>query len=58
VNPEAIEWLESLGEGDERTDRFYPAYPYDGQMFSLKDDHECGFQCAVARAAGELLVIE
>lgn len=58
MNPEAIEWLESLGEGDGRTDRFNPAYPYDGQMFSLKDDHESCAYCTLARRYGELLVIE
>jgi hypothetical protein len=58
VNPGAIEWLESLGEGDGRTGRFSPIYPYDGQMFSLKDDHEDCTYCTRARHYGELLVIE
>jgi hypothetical protein len=39
VNPEAVEWLESLSEGH-RIKYFQPAYPYDGELFSLKEDHE------------------
>lgn len=62
MNPEAIRWLEGLSESA-RTHIFQPAYPYDGNLFSFKHDHEAAksgrcLTCFTAVQAGELVVIE
>lgn len=44
MNPEAIDWLEGLDE-NERVRFFAPAYPFDGKLFSLKEDHERSVWC-------------
>lgn len=41
MNPEAVEWLESL-VGWERIEHFHPpAGQVAGTLYTIKDDHEC-----------------
>lgn len=56
MNPEAIKWLEALG--DQHGKHFTPIYPFDGSIASLKFDHEACAWCSPARRAGELVVID
>jgi len=58
VNPEAVKWLEELDE-NARVDYFKPCYPFDGKLYSFKDDHENpnGLRCWQCVTTGELLVI-
>lgn len=57
MNPEAVEWLESLDE-NERLRMFSPHLGAPGRLFTLKEDHEsCAFCPMARRYGGELLVI-
>lgn len=55
----AIEWLEGLDE-QERLAYFRAAYPFDGEMFQIKKDHETAGQlgCYQCANGGELVVVE
>ncbi len=59
MNPEAIKWLESLG--DEHPKYFSPMYPFDGSFASIKNDHEyqssSGF-CFHCSQCSNLVVVE
>lgn len=48
MNPEAVEWLESL-VGWERVEHFKPpAGQIAGNLFTVKEDHECFYgRCVV-----------
>jgi hypothetical protein len=59
MNPEAVEYLESLG--DQHPKHFTPAFPFNGSFASIKEDHEQpGRWCPLCESAapGELIVIE
>lgn len=58
MNPEAVEWLESLDE-NEHLGRFRPAIAEPGKLFGIKEDHESCRICPMAGLFGqpELLVI-
>ena len=61
MNPEAVQWLESLDE-EQHLSLFRPPCGPWGELYSLKLSHESSQLCVSAgcyrRAAGQLLVIE
>lgn len=38
MNPQAVAWLEEMDPQD-HLKVFQPVYPYDGELFSVKEDH-------------------